>query len=70
MERVTAAIKSRREERVVVTYDIQVALIEDCRAIACAKQYSLISRIHIDDLLDYRRQISHKYEKDQKAPFF
>ena len=51
----------------MVTHNIHVALIEDCRKIAIEKGYAHKSRISISDLLDYRARIKHNLERDQQS---
>ena len=70
VERVTKAIEDRQDQRVVVTFNIHVALIQECRSIAIRKGYSRISRITISDLLEYRARVAKDWEQDRKRPWY
>ena len=66
VERVTRAIEKRRESRVVITKDVRVKLLRDCREIAAARRYRVKSKIHVSDLLKYRREIMKRHEIQKK----
>lgn len=63
-------MEDRREQRVVVTYNIHVALIQECRRIAIRKGYTRISRITISDLLEYQERVAKNLEQDKKRPWY
>jgi len=67
VERVTAAIERRRQERVVITFDIRAALLEECRKIAQERRYTRLSRIHVSDLLEYHQRVRTALEDDQTS---
>ena len=54
----------------MITHDVQVALLEDCREIAIENNYEIKSRIPLSDLLEYRSRIAEEHEKQKKSPFY
>ena len=70
MERVTKAIETRRKERVVITKDVRVALLQDCRHIAKQKNYKVKSKIHVSDLMDYRDKVQWNFEVHKRKPLY
>ena len=67
VEKVALAIEKRRAGRVVITKDVRVSLLKDCREIAIARKYRVKSKIHVSDLLKYRREIQRRHETQKKC---
>jgi hypothetical protein len=62
-----ARIERRREERIVITFDVRVALVEGCREIAINKNYDALHKILLEDLFQFKRDVEERYEQEQKT---
>jgi hypothetical protein len=69
VEALAKRIEERRGGRVVITFDVRVALVQGCRQIAVDKGYP-ISKIDIADLLEFRDETKRLFEEQKKTPIY
>jgi hypothetical protein len=69
VEALAKRIEGRREGRMVITFDVRVALVQGCRQIAVDKGYP-ISKIDIVDLHEFRDKTKIVYEEEKKTTIY
>jgi len=67
IEQIAERCETRRANRILVTHDVQVRLLQGCRAIAKSKGYEK-SRIYLSDLVAYRESVAKEAEEAKKNP--
>ena len=67
VEQLARHIESRRDSRIVVTFGVIRRLLDDCRKMALDRGHT-VSRIHHDDLIQYRRYIENELELKTHDP--
>jgi hypothetical protein len=63
-------IEGRRDGRVVITFDVRVALVEGCRQIAVDKGYPILGKINIADLLEFRNKTKSLLDEQKKTAVY
>jgi len=68
VEQMARRIELRYKNRIVVSLNVKIAFIRDCRKIAIDKpNHSVISRIGYEDLLEYKDSILEKLDREKRA---
>jgi hypothetical protein len=70
VEALAKRIEGRRDGRVVITFDVRVALVEGCRQIAVDKRYAILCKIDIADLLEFRNKTKSLLEEQKKTSIY